>query len=264
MKLNGTVVIWAAALVSACTRIQPSTKPAPSRPPGTEPTQPPSPPRPPAPAVPSRVPSGGPWIFTYAPGTYTYSIITQADITPVLGNTENRQVLPQTGTTTVAISATGDMQVLSPAVGAVTVCDSSATLLARAQQLIPKLPRQLAVGDRWRDSTTTTGCRGTIPAESSVISNYVVTGDTSVSSAIVLDVHRTDSLSANGEGTEGQHRILVTATGTGTVDIFLDIATGRLIGSHGLQTSLVNVTTSGKMTQFIQHVTETVKIAGTP
>jgi len=46
------------------------------------------------------------------------------------------------------------------------------------------------------------------------------------------------------------------------MDLFLDTAAGRLLGSRGLQTSLVNVTTSGKLTQFIQHVTETASIAG--
>jgi len=95
-----------------------------------------------------------------------------------------------------------------------------------------------------------------------VISNYVVVGDTALTNAVALQIHRTDSLSATGEGTEGQHRIIVTATGTGVMDLFLDTAAGRLLGSHGLQTSSVNVTTSGKLTQFIQHVTETATIAG--
>lgn len=76
-----------------------------------------------------------------------------------------------------------------------------------------------------------------------------------------LEVHRVDSLSATGEGSDGQHRILVNATGTGVVDFFLDTIAGRFISSRGSQTSLVNVTTSGKLTQFIQDVTELVNVA---
>jgi len=46
------------------------------------------------------------------------------------------------------------------------------------------------------------------------------------------------------------------------MDLFLDTVAGRLLRSRGLQTSLVNVTTSGKLTQFIQHVAETATMAG--
>jgi hypothetical protein len=55
---------------------------------------------------------------------------------------------------------------------------------------------------------------------------------------------------------------MVTATGTGVMDLFLDTAAGRLLSSRGLQTTLVSVTTSGKLTQFIQHVTDTATVAG--
>ncbi|MES2357702.1 MAG: hypothetical protein V4529_05105 [Gemmatimonadota bacterium] len=95
-----------------------------------------------------------------------------------------------------------------------------------------------------------------------MISNYIVVGDTAFTNAVALQIHRTDSLSAAGEGTEGQHRIIVTATGTGVMDLFLDTAAGRLLSSRGLQTTLVSITTSGKLTQFIQHVTDTATIAG--
>jgi hypothetical protein len=64
-------------------------------------------------------------------------------------------------------------------------------------------------------------------------------------------------------GAEGQHRVIVTASGTGDADIFIDVATGKLLGSHGLQTSIIDVTTSGGLTKFIQHVIETVTLAGT-
>jgi hypothetical protein len=262
MKLNGMASILGTACMAACASIPPVAEPTPANKPQANPAQPTLPPAPTAPAPPTRVARGGPWSFTYAPGTYTYTIITDAVIAPMLDTVQKRQIPESSQKTTITLSATGDLQVVDPVPGPTASCDSSATLITRAQELIPKLPNQLAVGDRWRDSTTTTGCRGTIPAESTVISNYVVVGDTALANAVALQIHRTDSLSATGEGTEGQHRILVSATGTGVTDLFLDTATGRLLSSRGLQTSLVNVTTSGKLTQFIQHVTETAAIAG--
>ena len=209
----------------------------------------------------------GAWIFTYAPGSYTYSITTEATIAPIGDTTQKRQT-PEIGQkTTITIASSGDVQVTDPLAVTSGSCDSNAALTTRAQQLIPKLPNHLTVGDHWRDSTTTTGCRGMIPAESTVISNYTTLGDTTFvntafANTTALQIQRIDSLSANGEGAEGQHRIHVTAKGTATTNLFFDVATGRFIGSHGLQTSLVNVTTSGRLTQFIQHVTESVMITG--
>jgi len=262
MKLIGMASILSTAFLAACVSAPPATEPTPANKPAANPAQPTLTPVPTAPTPPTRVSRGGPWVFAYAPGTYTYAIVTDAVIAPVVDTVQKRQIPELSQRATITLSSSGDLQVLDPAPGTMMLCDSSSALATRAQQLIPKLPNQLAVGNQWRDSTTTTGCRGTIPAESTVISNYVVVGDTTFANTAALQIHRTDSLSATGEGVEGQHRIIVTATGTGVMDLFLDAEAGRLLGSRGLQTSLLNVTTSGKLTQFIQHVTETATIAG--
>jgi hypothetical protein len=262
MKLSGTASILGVVFMAACVSASPATEPTPANEPAANPAQPASQPAPPAPTPPTRISRGGPWRFVYAPGTYAYTIVTDAVIAPVLDTTQKRQAPELNQKATISLSDSGDLQVVDPVPGTTALCDSSSALITRARQLISKLPEQLAVGDRWRDSTTTTGCRGTIPAESTVISNYVVVGDTAFANAVALQIHRTDSLSATGEGSEGQHRIMVAATGTGVMDLFLDTVAGRLLGSRGLQTSLVNITTSGKLTQFIQHVTETATIAG--
>jgi hypothetical protein len=99
-----------------------------------------------------------------------------------------------------------------------------------------------------------------IPAESTVISNYLVLGDTSFMNVPALQIQRSDSLSAGGQGVEGQHRILVSAKGTGLTDLYVDVTTGRLLGARGLQSTVVDITTSGRLSQFLQHVTESVAI----
>jgi hypothetical protein len=246
----------------ACAAAQPTTVPEPANEPGASPAQPAPAPLSPTATSSVPVPRGGSWTFAYAPGTYTYTVATDAIVEPVSDTTQRRQIPASNQTATVAISAAGDVAVVSPVAVTSASCDSNAAITTRAQQLIPRLPGHLVAGDRWRDSTITTGCRGMIPAESKVISDYVVIGDTSFANAPAVQIHRTDLLSVSGEGTEGQHRIFVTATGTGVADLFFNIAAGRFVGSRSLQTTLVNVTTSGRSTRFIQHVTESVAVAG--
>jgi hypothetical protein len=162
---------------------------------------------------------------------------------------------------TIGVTSAGTVEILNPVPAPPTACDPNATLITLAQQLIPRIPNQLTTGYTWRDSTTTSGCRGLIPITSTTVSNYVVVGDTVVNNAAVVQLTRTDSLSANGEGADGQHRVLITATGIGTGSIYLDPATGRLVALKETQRTLVSVTTSGRLSQFAQHTTETVSIA---
>jgi hypothetical protein len=264
MRLSGTVGLLGAGLIMACASVQPTIVPEPVNEPGANAAQP----APTAPTVPTAaptssvpVPRSGSWTFAYVPGTYAYTVTTNAIVEPVTDTTQKRQIPASNQTATIAISAAGDVEVVNPVAVTSASCDSNAAITARAQQLIPKLPSHLVAGDRWRDSTTTTGCRGMIPAESKVISDYVVIGDTSFANVPAVQIHRTDLLSVNGEGTEGQHRIFVTATGTGVADLFFNIAAGQFVGSRSLQTTLVNVTTSGRSTRFIQHVTESVAVS---
>ena len=191
-----------------------------------------------------------------------YDITTDATVATLTDTLQKRQLPELRQRATIGIAAGGDVQVVDPVAVSATACDTTSALLARAQQLIPKIPARLDAGARWRDSTTTNGCRGSIPAESTVISNYLVIGDTAMSNTHAVQIHRADSLSASGEGADGQHRIVIAAKGTGDTDLYFDVTTGRLIGSRGVQNSVVGVTTSGKTTQFAQHVSQNVTLTG--
>lgn len=261
MRLTQVIGALGGMLITACASVQPVAVPAPTTIPASTPAEPP-PATAAAPAPPVKsAPRTGSWSFSYAPGTYTYTVVTDATIAPVSDTTNVRTIPEATQSATVAISATGDVQVIKPVVVTSAYCDQDASLTTRAAQLIPRIPSQLTVGDRWRDSTTTSGCRGMIPAESTVISNYLVIGDTTFGGIHTLQIHRADSLTASGSGADGQHRILLSAKGTGDSNIFLDIATGRFLGITGKQTSVVNINTSGRSTLFLQHVSESVSLA---
>jgi len=260
MKLSGIVILSGAVFIAACASVSPANAPSPAPQPSVHPTQPVNVTT--TLATPSPVPHSGAWKFTYAPGTYVYALTTDATIAPLSDTTQKRQIPELSQQATLTMSAIGDLQIVDPVLGTSSACDTASALITRAQQLIPKIPDHFAVGSYWRDSTTTSGCRGMIPATSQVISNYTVVGDTTFANAAVVWIHRTDSLTANGEGAEGQHRIFMTATGTGVADLFFNTTKGMFVGSSDLQNSIVNVTTSGRLTQFLQHVKESVLLKG--
>lgn len=249
----------------ACAATSPVVAPTPKGNPNTIPAQssPATPPIRPTPPV-AKPAVATAWSFTYMPGTYTYDIATSATIAPVSDSMNTREIPTLSQTATVMILPTGDVQIVNPAPPASPGCaDPAAALITQVQGLIPKIPQQLTLGSAWRDSTVTSGCRGMIPATSTMISNYVVAGDTTtIDGSDVLQIQRVDSFSATGEGVDGQHRIQMIATGTGKTTLFFDVTAGRLTDAKTTQRTLVDVTTSGKLAQFIQHVTQSVSTAG--
>lgn len=238
------------------------TAPTPSVQPAAKPNAPAQPTQLPAP-VPAPASRAGTWTFAYAPGTYVYTLTTNATVAPITDTTLKRPIPEMNQQISLAITGTQDVQVINPVAGSSSACDQNAAIITLTQQIIPKLPAHFATGDHWRDSTSTSGCRGMILATTQMISNYVVGSDTTFVNTNGVRIGRTDSLNANGEGSEGQHRIIVTATGTGTSDFYVNPVTGQLLGSNGLQTALISITTSGRLTQFLQHVRESVVLKGT-
>ncbi len=251
----------AVAFVAAACASTPPPAPSPSpeqRPPSVSPVAPPVT-RPPVGAI-----RGGSWSFSYAPGTYTYTTATEAVVAPLSDTTQKRATPTSPESATITVSADGTVQVISPQPGATGACDAPAAELMRAQQLIPGIPAHLTGGESWSDSTTTEGCRGSVPATSHVVHTYTVLGDTVLPTGNALHVHRDDVISATGEGAEGQHRVLISATGTGSAELFFDTATGRFLGSDGVQNSTVDVNTSGRITRFAQHVNQRVALTSSP
>lgn len=250
--------LWLLLAASACTvtRIPSTPAPQPSAPVQTRtPTPQPTPQ-----AQPAR--GGGPWQYTPAGGTYSYVITTDATIARVDSAAPLRTLPTTTQRVTLAIFSTGDVQLVDPSTPTSDApCDAAAALAARALELVPHVPTTLSAGATWSDSTTTRGCRGTIPTATHTQSRYTVIGDTVIGSTTALQVHRADSISAHGEGTQGQHRITLDATGTASTELFLDPASGRFLGADETQQTSVDVTTSGRTERFLQHVHERATLA---
>jgi hypothetical protein len=240
--------------ITACVARQPTSAPVPE-PASTPQTTPAA-----SPSAPGIHTTEGPWTFTYAPGTLTYNITVEARIARVPDSTNARVFPPATQQITLTLLPTGETQLVTPPAPTSSVCDSTAALATRASQLIPKLPTQLTAGATWSDTVIVEGCRGNIPAVTNIARRYTVVGDTTVGGTQLLHVVRTEAVVSRGEGNEGQHRVLMNATGTGTSSLFFDVTKGRFFGSSGTHTTDVGITTSGRVNHFLQHTTERVML----
>ncbi len=205
---------------------------------------------------------GRSWSFAYAPGVFTYDVVISGTVAPAADTSAKRPLPERTQRATLSIAEDGDVKVTEPVVASTEACDPASAIATFASSLIPKLPPRLTVGDAWTDSTTTSGCRGTVPTTTHALHNYTVVGDTTIAGAPAVIVHRIDSIAADGEGPQGQHRVFISATGTGTADILLDPSAGRFIGLNGTQSTTVDVTTSGRSTRFLQLTNE--RVTSTP
>lgn len=262
------VAVWLLLAVSACTvtRIPPApvpapqpASPAPVRAPASQPT-------------PTAARGGGPWQYTPAGGTYSYVITTDATISRVDSATPASmgaaasaapRALPQTTQrVTLAIFSTGDVQLVDPPAPVSGVpCDAASALATRALELVPRIPATLSAGATWADSTSVDGCRGTIPTTTRTQSRYTVVGDTIIDGVAALQLHRADTITASGQGAQGQHRITLSAAGSASTELFLDPGTGRFLGADETQQTTVDVGTSGRVERFLQHVHERATLA---
>jgi len=89
-------------------------------------------------------------------------------------------------------------------------------------------------------------------------------GDTLYQGIKAVLISSTDSIVAHGEGNEGQHRILLAATGAGKSELFLDVAGGRLLGSSTTDVMDFHISTSGQLSHFRQNSTISTTLVPTP
>lgn len=255
-----TMRLWALVAASACTVTRIPAAPQPAGPSATPAPKPRTQSVPETSTVLPTVRTGGPWQFAPAAGTYSYVITTDGQIVP---DSAAPRVLPPTAQrVTLAIFSTGDVHLVDPPAPAPDApCDAAAALATRALEIIPRVPATLSVGMAWTDSATTTGCRGPIPATTHTWSRYTVLGDSVFEGGTALQVQRSDSIVATGEGAQGQHRITLAANGTATTQLFLDVTSGRFLAADEVQQTAVSVGTSGRVEHFVQHVHQRATLA---
>jgi hypothetical protein len=139
------------------------------------------------------------------------------------------------------------------------VCDTSAVvILPVVEEVVPRLPAQVLAETTWTDSVSIPTCQGSIPTTLTHIHTYHVKGEQSIGRRAVLVVERTDKMTVTGEGAQGQHRMKLRADGTGSARLQLDPSTGAVLRSDSRQSSMVEITASGRTQKFVQSVQRSV------
>ena len=137
----------------------------------------------------------------------------------------------------------------------------SVVALALARESLPRVPAALAVGTRWRDTTTVADCAGTIPLRVQTSAAYEVLGAPDAAPwqpvgpaggrdpAGVVRVRRQTTLTVRGQGRAAGRFASVAGSGTGEGILLLDAARGRLLLLDDATETTVALTLAGDPAQ---------------
>lgn len=143
------------------------------------------------------------------------------------------------------------------AIATVTDCENPGlNQMGVIQRNISIAPLTLRPGTAWTDSSTVKACSGTIPVELTSVRVYTVAGDAQGAPGGAIVVERSERIRATGEGTQGQHRIGLQATGSGSARLLLEPASGLLRLAEGESRTAIVIRSSGRQQQFVQTVRE--------
>ena len=129
-------------------------------------------------------------------------------------------------------------------------------LITDLHNLLPRLPTTLSAGASWADSTNATGCQGSIPTTSHTSRSFRVIGESRYEAIPVLVVQRADTIHAEGEGAQLQHRLQLKASGVGNATYYMDAGSGRIVRLTVSQDLNLTITASGKPSYFRQTAKE--------
>jgi hypothetical protein len=128
--------------------------------------------------------------------------------------------------------------------------------LSVIQRAVIAPPFDLHTGMTWNDTTTADLCSGGIPVVVRSVRNYRVLGEAVIANLPVILLERHETGSSAGEGSNGQHRIMVQTETTGSGQIAIDRLTGSLVDDLSTYMSSITIRSSGRGRIFTQTVKE--------
>lgn len=135
-------------------------------------------------------------------------------------------------------------------------CSSPAlSTLQTVHRNVFTLPTPLVSGATWTDSITFSGCSGAIPTKTVSVRVFQVLSEAENAGQQALLLKATGHSLSSGEGTEGQHRVLVQSEGTESAHILIDRTTGALLDWNGQEKTLLTVKAG-----YSQRFTQTVHV----
>lgn len=118
------------------------------------------------------------------------------------------------------------------------------------------LPLEIIDQQTWTDSTSSTVCSGTIPLTITSIRTFRVLGESESDGTPALALEQNERTSSRGEGSQGQHRILIESQGTTNGRLYVDRTSGQFLAANLVTKTSVSIQSSGRVEHFSQLSTE--------
>ncbi|HYW30091.1 MAG TPA: hypothetical protein VE869_01200 [Gemmatimonas sp.] len=163
-------------------------------------------------------------------------------VRPSANVTRSTASVPAPLFTSVAVDATLDSTQLRATVRPAlpNECDRpEAAAASIARELLVRVPENVSIGDRWRDSLVTLVCRGAIPMTLRTIVESVA--DETRDGDRILHVRQSTFSVLEGSSRTPWRQVTVSGTGSGTQDVLIDIARGVVTAIDGGSTLVVTV-----------------------
>jgi hypothetical protein len=142
-------------------------------------------------------------------------------------------------------------------------CTSPAPGLAlTARDLLVALPARLETGQTWRDSLTTITCRGDIPITNRIEHRYEVEGRDTYSGIVAVRLRRSARTMLEGSASPRGVAVSLTGEGNGDTRLWVDAATGRLLGATGEATTRLTLEAAGTSRTLTQRAVQRVTLRG--
>ena len=142
-------------------------------------------------------------------------------------------------------------------------CTSPArTLALTARDLLVALPSRLETGQSWRDSLTTITCRGDIPITNRIEHRYEVEGKDTYAGIAAVRLRRSARTMLEGSASPRGVAVSLTGEGSGDTRLWVDAATGRLLGASGEATTRLTLEAAGTSRTLTQRAVQRVSLRG--
>jgi len=138
-------------------------------------------------------------------------------------------------------------------------CSAQIPISAVVQKIAWNVPRELHVGQSWTDSSTIPSCSGSIPISLKTVRAYRIVGEDNTAGIRTILITRTDRTSSTGEGSQEQHQVRISGSGTGNVNLWIDAQNGSLVRSAGNYSGTSIFTASGQTQVFTQRAREIIE-----
>lgn len=130
------------------------------------------------------------------------------------------------------------------------------TPLRVIQRNLFALPLEIAADQSWTDSTSSLVCSGTLPITYTVIRTLTVAGESELEGNPVLVLNQSERTFSSGEGSQGQHRIIVEGQGLTNGRLYINLVSGQLVAVNSTNKTSLSIQSSGRIQHFSENSTE--------